>query len=260
MPDPDRDTEPEPTTDPRFDDWPVQHDAASADWPVERSVPGEDDAAPERVEDLEWLGFVGGGSNVVRPVLYEPETPAVVTGELDEANERIVLGEDHERHELESDDSLGEQIVAFGEEHGWTWLSSFARTYLEDDDAAVRDGPTLEHTEFHRRNLADSASQDVAFFGSHTFTDATDRVFTLEREFDVFREGSGEGVVVAVDEELLVAEEPREKERAGDAQIVDEYGYEFAVDVDPDDPNWENRLEGTLNEWHTNNVGPPTDG
>lgn len=259
MPDPHRDSDREREIDPRYDNWPVQRDEAYTSWPVERAAPGEDDAAPEQDEEIEWIGVVGWGSTPTRPILYETDSSSVVQGELDEENERVVVGEDHERRELESEESLGEYIEEFGEEHGWSWLSSFARTYLEDDEGRSSVGPALEHTEFERRNLARGASQDLGFFGSLTFTDATDRVYVLEREFDVFLEESDEQAVVAVAEELLVAEEPREEVRSGDAEIVDENDYEFEVAVDTDDPAWESELEETLNEWHTDRPGPATE-
>lgn len=260
MPDPDRRSDRERTTDPRIDDWPVQREEAYVDWPVQRPVQGEDDAATEQVEGIEWIGVVGGGSNPERPVLYETDTSSVVRGELDEENERVVLSADDERHEVASEDSLGENIEEFAEERDWTWLSSFARTYLEDDDVQAPDGPALEHTEFDRRMLGDSASPDIGFFGSHTYTDATGRVYTLEREFDVFLgESDDEQAVVVVDEHLLVAREPREEERAGDAEIVAEDDYEFTVDVDADDQSREREIESTVNEWHTDHYGPPRD-
>lgn len=260
MPDPDRRSDRDRTTDPRIDDWPVQRDEAYVDWPVQRPMPGEDDAAPAQVEEIEWIGVVGGGSNPERPILYETDSSSVVQGELDEENERVVLSEDGERHEIESEDSLGEYIEAFGEERDWTWLSSFARTYLEDDEDRASDRPALEHTEFERRMLADSASPDLGFFGSHTFTDATGRVYTLEREFDVFPgEPDDEQAVVAVDEHLLVAREPREEDRAGDAEIVADADYEFVVDVDADGQSREREIERAVNEWHADHYGPPRD-
>lgn len=253
--DPDRDTEPELQTDPRFDNWPAEYYDAYSDWPVEREVPDEDTVKREEI-DADWVGYAGKWSVAAsEPLFYDHDRNVVMEGEIDEENERIVVREDHERRDV-GDASLGERIEEFSEEHGWTWLASFAREHLEGE-GDVETVPEPEHSEFNRRNLLDSAEQDLSYVASHTFRDAGDTVFTLERDFDVYLDdGDADSARVTVDEEVLVAERPRAEERAGDADILQENEYGFEVTVDPEDPTPEATVEGELKDWHAANVTP----
>ncbi|WP_415382225.1 hypothetical protein [Halosimplex sp. TS25] len=261
MPDPDHDTEPEPATDPRFDNWPVRRYDASNDLTVERETPGEE--ANERLEDVEWVG-VGGTGAGGSAFLYAPEDETVHRGRYDPNEDRIVVDEDERT--VEDDESLGDHLVDVGEEHDWHWLSSFARDHLdtpEHDDDRPTSGHLLppgfdhEYTEFQRRNVAESADVDAAFWGSHTFADETDRVHVLEREFGVRAHEAADEVDVHVEERYLVAEEPREESRAGDADLVDEREYDLALHVDPDETAWLTDTEDLLTRWHRSHLAPP---
>ncbi|MFB6140505.1 MAG: hypothetical protein ABEJ26_08735 [Halosimplex sp.] len=263
MPDPDHDAEPEPTTDPRFDAWPVRHYDAYDDLTVERATPAEEESV--EMDDVEWVGAAGpagtGGT-----YFYEPARETLHEGQYDPENDRVVIGDEDEGRRLEADETLGDHLVDIGEDHDWGWLSSFARDHMDTGENGAED-PVASHllppgfdrrdTEFQRRNLADSDDADVAFFGSHTFDDEDGRVHVLEREFDVTADGDGSGAAVDVEERYLLAEAPREERRAGDADLVDEGAYELALDVDPDEPTWDGEAERLLGEWHRRHLAPP---
>lgn len=277
MPDTYDDPEGDRQTDPRFDAWPLVRYDAWANWPVEREVPGEEDTAPfER--DAYWMGVVDAGtdegvdpadaetpseevrrlddeSDAPTAYLYDPSGPAIVTGRVDEENERVVIEDESERHDLDSEGSLGQRLEEFGETHEWSWLSSFARKHLEGDAERSR-GEEIEirGTDFNRRNIAEGEPQDLDFVASHTFTDESDQVFTIEREFDVFAEGTTARTEVS--EELLVAEAPHEDMRAGDAEVVGQQEFTLLFDVDTDDPAWENEVARQIKEWHRDRLIP----
>ena len=260
MADPTRNTDSE--SDKRFDNWPVQGHERYADWDVQRSTPRDEGGTREQIaeeyeaeradEELEWIGYVGqpGAGD---SFLYAPHESALYEGELDDEEERVILRE-ASRREVE-EDSLGEHIEEFGEEHGWHWLSSFAREYLEDDDHGQS---SFEHrdSEFQQRNVAPDDPYDMAFYGSHTFDDASGRVHTLDRFFNVYLDDDGSDVTtVEVDEEYLIAEAPDEGRRAGDADRVDENTRELDVDVDTDEFGGEGELAERLEQWHEEHVG-----
>jgi len=255
MPDPDTDTEPERRTDPRFDDWPVERNDAFADVPVERATPREDDA--DDTEALEWIGFAGLGGTAPGPYVYDAEESAIYEGEHDD--DRLVLREDS-RRDVEDEQSLGEHIEEIGADHGWTWLSSFAREYLEDDEE--RDGPgtapglELRDSEFGRRNLPDSSSIDLGLFGSHTLADESGQVRVVDRYFAV-DDVERDPVAVDVEEEFLAAEAPAEDRREGDAELVEERQYGFELGVSEGAANREARVESALRTWHAAHVGWP---
>ncbi|MFC7196047.1 hypothetical protein ACFQL4_17735 [Halosimplex aquaticum] len=237
MRDPDHDTEPEPVTDPRFDDWPVRRYDAYDDLTVERETP--EDEENEQLEDVEWVG-VGGMGASGNAFFYASQEDTVHRGRYDPDNDRVVVEEDGRA--VDEDESLGDHLVDIGEEHDWHWLSSFARDHLdtpEHDDDHPTSGHLLppgfdhEYTEFQQRNLAESADVDAAFWGSHTFADETDRVHVLEREFGIRGDEVDDEVDVHVEERYLVAEEPREEDRAGDADLVEDREYDLALDVQP---------------------------
>jgi hypothetical protein len=276
MSDPDRDAKPEARANPGYDN-PADRYGAYTEWPVERATPADEDAMDavadeyERElesEDLEWLGFTGGGSAGAAPYLYDPQRAAVYEGEIDEENERVIL-RDADRHELDSERSLGEQIEEFGEEHDWEWLSSFAREHLEDDGDRGA-GPTdesatgpgelaLRDSEFNERNVAATDSQDLSYFGSHTLVDESGTVHVLEREFDVYADDTQreQRADVRIDEDFLVAEPPAEERREGDADLIAERERQLTVEVDRDEFGWENLLEEELREWHESHVEWP---
>lgn len=268
MPDPDSDTEPERRTDPRFDDWPVKRDDAFANVPVEHATPRGDGerhgGVPEDPEDgtadeVEWIGFAGLGGTISGPYLYDAEESAIYEGEHDAENDRLVLREET-RREVDDDRSLGEHIEAIGEDHGWTWLSSFARTYLEDGDAeepaGARTGLELRQTEFDRRNLPDSSSVDLGFFGSHTLVDESGQVHVVDRYFAI-EDDDRDPVPVDVEEEFLLAKEPEAERREGDADMVQERHYSFGLDVGEDAVDPATRIESELRTWHAAHVGWP---
>ncbi|QLH79081.1 hypothetical protein HZS55_18050 [Halosimplex rubrum] len=257
MPDPDSNAEPESATDPRFDDWPVRRYDAAADLTVERATPDDDG---RQLDDVEWVGGTRAGSGGAAYV-YAPESETLHRGRYDHENDRVVV-DDETAVERET---LGDHLVDVGEDHGWGWLSSFAREHMDTPDHDP-DDPTAEHllppgfdheaTAFQRRNLVDDADEDAAFFGSHTFADDTDRVHVLEREFAVTAAASDDRADVHVEERYLVAEEPREEDRAGDADVVEEREYDLALDVDRDE-RWIHDAEGLLTEWHRRHLAPP---
>jgi len=261
MSDPDTDAEPERATDPRFDDWPVRRYEAYEQWPVERATPGRES---EPVEDVRWIGFLGSGAGD-GPLLYDPGEGTIHAGRIDEDRERIVVDDQTERRQVDAE-SIGDHLVDVGEDHDWTWLSSFARDHL-DTPAHDPDDPTTghrlppgfdhEHTEFQRRNLTPSADEDAAFHGSHTFADDTERVHILEREFVVVGDETDGSVDAHVEERYLAAEEPRAESRAGDADLVDEQEYDLALDVDPAETAWVADVEGSLKQWHRAHLAPP---
>ena len=270
MPDPERDPAHERRTNPRYDDWPVERYESYADWPVERATPREeggtiDEVAEEYQEerdDVEWIGFADTGTQGVTPYLMGAGGSTIYAGEIDEAEERIVLREEGSR-EVESEESIGETIEEIGDEHGWTWLSSFAQTHLQDDEGG--DGPPgpgdrleIQDSEFMQHNLPASSTAELAFTGSHTLTDASGQVYVIEREFTV-TSTEGDAVTVDVDEEYVVAEGPEEDRRAGDAEIVDERQYTFERELDPG-VDQEVAVETFLQEWHSHHVGwPPSE-
>lgn len=256
------DRDPVAESDIRFDDWPVAGRGEYADWDVERATPRQQGGTTEGLageneaeltgEDVEWIGFAGDrGSG--RPLLYSPREYALYEGELDEEDERVLLREANRRDVDEG--SLGERIEEIGEEHGWAWLSSFARDHLDGDEA---DRPDFERrdTEFHRRNVAETDPYDLAFFGSHTFADESGRIHSIERFFDVYLDdGASDLTRVEVKEEYLVAEEPTEERRAGDAEMIAENEREIDMDVDAEEFGGERVLATPLEEWHVARVG-----
>lgn len=258
MPEPTRDTESD--SDIRFDNWPIEGRERYADWDVQRATPRDEGGTREEIaeeyeaeladEELEWIGFVGQ-PGVGDPLLYAPRESALYEGELDNEEERVLLRESS-RREVE-DESLGEHIEEFGEEHGWHWLSSFAREYLEDDEY---EEPSFEHrgSEFQQRNVAPSDQYDLAFYGSHTFDDESGQVHTVDRFFNVYLDDDSTVGTVEVDEEYLIAEPPEEDRRKGDAELVDERTRDIDVDVDVEEPGGEGRLAERLEEWHEERV------
>jgi len=267
MPDPDRDAESESRTDPRFDNWPIDRYDAYASWPVERATPGDHDAAEdvaaeyakeEDVEGLEWIGFTSGGAPAGGPYLYQSKESAIYRGDIDDENKRVILRE-RDRRDVESEDSLAEHIEEIGEEHGWSWLSSFAREFVEDDTHPEQSTGEFEHrdTEFSQRNVSESAEYDLSFTGSHTFADESNRVHIIDRTFDVYLDENGAGserVTVEVGDHYLLAEAPLEESRAGDADLINERQYELYYDIDTDEVGWERTLETALEEWHSSHV------
>lgn len=260
MPDSDPDRE---RRDPRFDNWPVER---YDDRPDERATPREKDGTTERVaesyeaqdSDLEWIGVTGPGIEAGTPYVYAGNEPAIYEGELDQEDARVVIREEG-RRTLESEESIGEHLEEIGEDHGWHWLSSFAREYLEDDEADERtrdDGLALRDSEFTRSELPDSSSADMSFNGSHTLDDPSGRVHIIDRRFTVTDTGA-ESVRVDVAEYFMVGAEPRETERAGDSEPVEEREYSFDLQIDPDTPNREAAVEEELMEWHESRIEWP---
>ena len=259
MPDPDTDVESDRVPDPRFDNWPVRRYDAYEEWPVERSTPAGE---PERVESVEWVGFAGTSAD--SPLVYDTSAGVVHEARLDDERERVVLDEDSARHDVD-DDSVADSLAALGDEHGWTWLSSFAREHLgadpdQDRDAAsnYRIPDSLDHrySEFQRSNVTPEDDHSAAFFGSHTFADETDRVHVLEREFAVEEGGSDDQASVHVDERYLVAEEPNAESRAGDAEIVDERAYDLSLDAAVERGRGGD-AETELRTWHEAHLATP---
>jgi hypothetical protein len=266
MPDPDHDAEPERRTDPRYDHWPVERYDAYSNLPVERGTPREEGGTREELaeeyleerDDYEWVGFAGTGGNDAQPYVYDPQGSAVYAGEVDDLNERVVLREASERA-VDDEESLGEHIEEIGEEHDWQWLSSFAREYLEDEDHAEavsgdRTVLELDESTFQERAVPADSAADAAFQGSHTMRDGSGQVYVLDRRFEVETDASGRATV-DVDEDYLVAEEPRSESRAGDAERVADREHSFRVEFDSDAPNPEARVEERLREWHERHVG-----
>lgn len=256
--DPNRETE----SDVRFDDWPAEDRSRYADWDVQRATPEDDDGTRERLvqeyragmadEEDDWFGYVGqtdeGG-----PLVYAPHESALYRGEVDEDEERVVLREEN-RHDVD-DESIGEHLERLGEEHGWTWLSSFARDHLEGDQ---HEGRSVEHrdSEFQRRNVLDDDPYDLSFYGAHTFTDETGRVHTIDRYFNVYLDETTADVTgVEVEEEYLVADDPAAERRAGDATVVEENERALDVDVVLDDAGDESYLSEELEQWHETHRG-----
>lgn len=279
MPDEDRESPPvyeESSSPPRYKmfnytvNWPVVPFDDYEYWPVVRAADETDeldleDVEPEPVEEVEWIGFretESGGE----PYLYAADSDAVYRGELDRDNERIMLREERVDREVDSPESLGEHVEAIGEEHDWSWLSSFAREHLEDEDEPedhyLPQGFEYVGSDFERRNVLDSADADLAFSASHTLSNEEGRVHVLERDFSVFADGETEreSVRVEVDERYLVAEGTRAAERGGDAERVDEQSYDLAVDADTDGVAWENDVEDHLDTWHEAHLAPPVGG
>lgn len=263
MPDPDHDTRPERRPDPRFDDWPVTGYDAYQDWQAQRATPRDEDGTLHDLADeagdesLSWIGVAGAGSQGGTPMIYATGESAVYEGEFDEEDARIVIREER-KEDVESDESLGEHIEEIGEDHGWHWLSSFAREHLEDDRAEELTHGRLElrETEFDRKEVLDSAPADMAFHGAHTLADSTGRVHVLERRFTV-PDARSDPVPVEVEEYYKVAEAPRETDRAGDADILEKREYSLEREVDPDVPKRAVALEETLRAFHESNVGWP---
>lgn len=254
MPDPDHDAESERRTNPLHDRWPIQRTDAHTQWPVERTTPGEDDRTlDDGVEHVGALGPMAGADTVY---LFDPNESALIEGRVDEDEQRIVVEEDHEHHEVDSPDSLGEHLEAIGEEHGWTWLSSFAHEHLEDEEAARATGLAYEHSKFDRKNLVEASDPDLAFVGSHTFADADDEPVVVEREYDVFLEPGSDRTRIEVREDVRSSEGEKRERQAGDAGLEDRREFELALDVAADDPAREEKIGEALEEWHRANPGP----
>lgn len=261
MSDPDRD--PVSESDILYDDWPVAGRDEYDNWDVERATPREQDGTTEELaemyeaelidEEIEWIGFTGGhGSG--SPLLYSPREFALYEGELDEESERVILRE-ASRYDVD-EESLGDHIEEIGEEHGWEWLSSFARKFLETD---AYERPAFEHrtSEFQQRNVAEADPYDLAFFGSHTFADESGRIHSIERFFDAYLDDASDVIRVEITEEYLIAEEPAEERRAGDAEMVDENEREIDVHVDTEAFGRESELADRLERWHSERAGWP---
>ncbi|WP_225333286.1 hypothetical protein [Halomicrobium urmianum] len=207
----------------------------------------------QRRDDFEWIG-VGGGAGFGNPRVYDPDDHAVYRAEVDEDAGHATVDE-AERRDLDENETLGDAVAEFGEEHGWTWLSDFAHDHMDTSD---HPGTNVIDREFQRRNLAESADADVGFFGSYTYRDDDGRVHTLEREFEVHTDESrrtqtGQPVAV-VEEAYLTAEEPNEESRAGDAELESRTRREVPVDVDPDAGVAE--IAAFCEEWHEANPEP----
>lgn len=124
---------------------------------------------------------------------------------------------------------------------------------MEGDERQIHGSGRIElrDSEFNRRNVADSASYDQSFTGSHTFVDKSGQVYILDRQINVYEDRAGSDyVLVEVDEDYLVGEESDEEMSRGDADIVEERPQEFEVEVNTDHRHWENELEGAVKEWH----------
>lgn len=293
MSDLESDADPERRTDPRFDAWPVERNDAFADVPVERATPrgrGETtgdvpdvDREDDGPDEVRWLGFAGRGGYAYGPFLYDSEDAAVYRGDLDHDEDRIVLDEDS-RRDVGDDRSLGEHLEAIGEEHGWTWLSSFAREHLEDDsgvDGADRSSAStddrspastddrsppatgeapaeleLRASEFQRRNLPDSSELALGFSASHTLVDEGGRVHVIERSFDVADLGDA-SATVDVETDFLVATGEQADRRAGEAERVDRRHHSFDLEPDADAPDAGAAVESRLRTWHAAHVGWP---
>lgn len=259
MPDSDRD--PASEIGIRYDDWPVEGVDEYADWAIERSIPRQQDGTTEKLaeeyrtelaEEVEWIGFPGG-HGAGSPLLYSQQESALYEGELDEGEKRVVLRE-ASRHDVD-EESLGDHIERIGEEHDWEWLSSFARTYLEDDEYE-RPSFSRRDSEFHERSVVESDLYDLAFFASHTFDDASGRTHIIERFFDVYLDDdTAEVTTVEVSEKYLIAEEPVEDRRSGDAELIDENERKIDVNVDTERFGGDGELAALLEEWHTDHVG-----
>ena len=116
-----------------------------------------------------------------------------------------------------------------------------------------------DHVEFERRVVPDDAAYEDAFWGSHTYDDDTGRVHTIERLFEVYTDsehGETENPVVAIEETHLVAEEPREETRAGDAEQVDQTTHEAVIDVDSDQATVS--VMDWCEEWHESHLDQPS--
>lgn len=249
MPDPDHDAEAERRTDPRFDAWPIHSGDAYADWAIEHSD-GHD------VDALEWVGVFDGGQRGSTPYLFDPERGRLVAGRLDADRERVVVEEDAESHDVEDPGGLGEHLRAIGEDRGWTWLSAFAEDHLEADEVAELQGLAHEGYSFDRKNLVGDEGFDMAFVGSHTFTDATGRAVVLEREFDLRLNDRREFARIEVREDVRVAEDDGATRSAGDADLASQWTFELAADVDADAPAIEEELAGAIEAWHREHTNP----
>ena len=254
--DPDHDTRPERRTNPRFDNWPVGQQGPSDAGGAHRTPRESDSTLQEVAQDSEsgdrltWVGLAGSARGSV-PVIYDGSESAVYEGEFDDEEARIVL-RDEARRETESD-SLGKHIEEFGQEHSWHWLSSFAREHLEDVRDEETPGLELQDTEFMESALPENSPADSQFFGSFTFADPSGRVHVLERRFTV-TDREADRIHVDVEESYHVASEPRETERAGDADTIDSREYTLERHLDPNAPD-EAAVENTLREFHESHPG-----
>lgn len=243
-------TDSKPDPDVRFDDWPIESAGRYADWTVERASPSDEDVRDDLAEAYErelgaeakWVG----SSASVTPYLYVPSESSLYEAELDEENRRVLLRE-ADRHEVGEGTSLGERIEELGEEHGWEWLSEFAREHLESEDRTVATAVEPGGSRFQQRNVAPDADHDLAFFGSHRFLDESEREHVIERTFRVDAE-TGD---VTVTEDYLLTDPADESE----ADLVAEREYGLDVDADPDARDFESAVESRIREWHEARAG-----
>ncbi|WP_435102027.1 hypothetical protein [Halarchaeum sp. P4] len=245
-------TDSKPDPDVRFDDWPIESSGRYADWTVERASPSDEDVTDDLAKAYEqqlgaeakWIG----SSASVSPYLYVPSESTLYEAELDEENRRVLLRE-ADRHEVGEETSLGERIEEIGEEHGWEWLSEFARDHLESEGREVSTAVEPGGSRFQQRNVVPDADHDLAFFGSHRFVDQSDREHVIERTFRVDAE-TGEVTVTA---DYLLTDPDDESE----AELVADREYELEVDADPDDADFERAVERQIREWHEAHAGWP---
>jgi len=97
-----------PGTSPPYDEWPVSD--------------------PEHSE-REHLGVTGHEEQMV---MVDKATSDIYVANVDHEAERIGNPKQSE-WEVLPDESLGEFLERVGDEHGWEWLSEFARDHLEDE-------------------------------------------------------------------------------------------------------------------------------
>lgn len=218
----------ETKSNPRYDNWPIE---------------GSD-------EDVRYVGLAGGAGDSGSPMLYQETDETVYEGTIDEKNERIVVDEESAR-EIESGTTIDDVVESLADELGWESLADWVREERDDE----RSRP--DEVEFQERNVAADADHDYAFSGSYTYFDETDRAHMVERTFEVHadpeRRENG-GPVVSVVETRLVAEEPREEQRDGDAERVDRTVTELVPEVDADAEREKNAVREWCRDWHESHL------
>ena len=94
---------------PPYDEWPVSD--------------------PEHT-DREHLGVTGHESQML---MYDKASNAMYVADVDHEAEKIGNPRRSDR-QLQAEETLGEYLERVGDDHGWEWLSDFAREHLEEDE------------------------------------------------------------------------------------------------------------------------------
>ncbi|MFB6138516.1 MAG: hypothetical protein ABEJ42_09320 [Halobacteriaceae archaeon] len=93
------------------------------DWPIRNMKP----------EQYEWVGVPETSDGKL--MVWETETKRLIEVEPDRTDQVLDRVPDSGT-ELVEGEGLGERLESLADEHGWDWLSAFAREHLESGESA----------------------------------------------------------------------------------------------------------------------------